>query len=154
MKLLSLFSIAPLFFLVAGCDEDGDDTAPAATETVTEIIKETTEECDERRVSVVLDTGSDTLLKDITKTVSSFSVFETGMLEAIIVHSGMDNIDASLIHVSGASEDVTDAPSPVNLLMQVTQALLDNGNDWILEVTNLDYNSGMSLEFIVRFSPD
>ncbi len=151
MKLLSLSLIAMLSVIVAGCDGDGDDTTTTTTTTET-----TTEET---QTTATIASGSDTFHfsgdPEDDRVLSSFSVFETGMLEARVEWStGPLKLDIILFHSgSGAAEYAFNVESPATVLTEVTQDLLDAGNGWQLLI-DTDIASEVTVNFIVRFSPD
>jgi hypothetical protein len=152
MRLLSVFSIALLFLLVVGCDGDGDGT----TTTTAETTAEETGTVEETRTTVTIDSGSDTVKPGKFRILSAFSLFDTGMLEARVEwNTGPSQLDAGLLHKPGGPTETTfGAESPVTLAMEVTQALLDDSNDWELQVNNPDSDLEATVDFWVRFTPD
>jgi hypothetical protein len=150
MKALSVLATAIAFFLVVGCDGDGEGVG-VTTETTTE----ETETTEETQSPVTIDTGSHTVGTQCKSTLSDFNIFETGTLEATVKwYTGPPKLDVALTHDAGSSESTTDAQSPASLMMEVTQDRLDDANGWILEVYNPDTCMEVTVDFVVRFTPD
>ena len=148
MKLLSVFFIAMLFVVVAGCDGDG---TPATTETTTE----ETQTAEETKTPVTIASGSATVPVDNSLRVCYFSVFETGIIEGRLEWSaGPTQLYIALVHESGAYVEKDNVESPATIQMQATQGLLNDSNDWGLYVINPDTVESVTVNFTVRLTPD
>ena len=148
MKLLSVFSLASLFLLFAGCDGDGDGT------TTTETTTEETDTVAETNGPVTLDTGSATIPPGASPVVSSFSVFETGLLQGRAEWGVQPPVlGLYLIHESSTTGSRSYSESPANVMMEVTQELLNEGNLWLLRIHNPDSQVEASLAISVTLVP-
>ena len=147
MKLLSVFSIAMFFVVVAGCDGDGGGgTTTTAEET------ETTEETG---MPVTIDTGTETIDPADADDLSDFNIYETGVIEGRIEwSSGPSKVDVVLSHDSNVSVTQGSVESPATVLMQATQDLLNYSNGWILTVYNPSGSEQVTVDYMVRFTPD
>ncbi len=150
MKLLSVVSIALLSVLVLGCDGDGDGIG-----VTTDTTAEETETAEETTAPVTLDTGSDTIGPDTASVVSDFNVFETGVIQARVEwSSGPSKLNIYLSHISGPNVYEGDVESPATVLMEATQDLVDDSNNWVLRVHNPDALLQAEIDYTVRFTPD
>ena len=150
MKLLSMFSVALLSALVAGCDGDGEGIG-----VTTDTTADRTETVEETKGAVTIDTGSETIDPLDTGTLSDFDIHETGAIEATIEwSSGPPKVAVTLVHDSTVGVTHDSAESPTTLIMQATQDLLDNSNGWSLWVFNPDAQESVTIYFTVRFTPD
>jgi hypothetical protein len=148
MKLLSVFSIAALLVLFAGCDGDGDGTT---TETTTE----ETDSVEETKGPVTVESGWATVCPLCTLIAANFDISETGVIEATVDWTpGPSKMDLTLAHESTVSVKEAQAYPPATVIMQATQDLLDNGNNWQLFVYNPWNNSQAEIDFTVTFTPD
>jgi hypothetical protein len=144
MRVLTLFLIATLSVVVIGCDGDGDGTTTEETETV-----------DQTDGTFTLDSGSATIAPGDSPVVSSFSVFETGIIEGKVEwNTGPSKLHLYLVHESSATSSRHSAESPATVLMEVTEYLLDNGNDWVLRIYNPDTDTAAALGYTVTHTPD
>ena len=147
MKPLTALLMALLLAGVLGCDGDGDGT--------TDTTAEETGTVEETKAPVIIDAGSDTVGPKQYGVVSSFSVFETGMLEARVEWSnGPSKLDLILAYDGVAGVSQGDLESPATLVTQVTQDLLGNSDPWNLVVYNIDDTLQVDVDFTVRFTPD
>ena len=148
MKILSVFTITLLFFLVVGCDGDSDGTTTETTTEETDTVEET-------QGPVIIDSGWATICPDCTLIASNFDIFETGVIEARVEWSpGPSKLDLTLAHDSTVSVKVAQAHPPAIVLMEATQDLLDNSNGWQLFIYNPDWTLQAEIDFTVRFIPD
>ena len=149
MRFLSVFAIALLFALAAGCDGDGDGVG-VTTDTTTE----ETDTTEETKTPVTIDTGTETIDPASAETLSDFNIYETGMIEATVEwSSGPSKIDVVLQHDSTVDVSLGDVESPATAVMQATQPLLDNSNGWKLIVYNPSGSDQVTVNYTVRFTP-
>jgi hypothetical protein len=143
--------MATLFALVVGCDGDGDGAATTAETTTGE-----TETVEETRTTITIVSGSDTVEPREFSILSAFSLFDTGMLEGRVEWStGPAQLDVGLTHQPGGPTEVKmGVESPASVAMEVTQDMLDDSNDWELQLYNPDSDLGATVDYRVRFTPD
>jgi hypothetical protein len=143
MKPLSVFFVAMLFVLVPGCDDDGTTTDTEETETF-----------EETKAPITIDSGSDTVGPRETLAVP-FSVSETGIIEGRVEWSaGPPQLQIALMHAGGSFVEDEHAESPLTLQMEATQDLLDDSNDWELQLYNAYSNLEATVDYTIRFTPD
>jgi hypothetical protein len=141
-----------MFVVVVGCDGDGDGGT-----TTTETTSEETGTVEEPKGPVTVDTGSETIDPWDDVVLSVFDIYETGLVKARVEwSSGPSTLSISLVHVFGVGEGVfqPSIQSPAVLEMQATQDLLDNSNQWVVNVSNSSGSEQAMVNYTVTFMPD
>ncbi len=147
MKRFIVLIMALLFTVTIGCDGDGDSSEipPPAPGYVSGT----------GTGGGILERGSGTVpAGPIQVSLTSLSVSETGRLEGRLTWSGgPTELSPAFIHIATAELEYSKGVSPQYVNMQVTQALLDQGHDWVFNVINIEANPA-EVEYRIIFRPN
>jgi hypothetical protein len=148
MKRFVILILVLLLIGILGCDGDGDGTVAIDTTT------EEAETVEGPKGPVTIATGSE-YLGGLEYFYIPFSIPETGIIKATVEWSSPPlKLDVYLHHFgSGAFVPETSIQSPATVLMQATQDLLDNSDEWTLEVQN-NTSDAATVNYTITFYVD
>jgi hypothetical protein len=144
MKRCAVVFVALLLTVVLGCDGDGDGAVDST---------EPSDVPDSGPEPEVLGRGTETIPAG-NRQLLSFTVSETGALQGRITWSGEpDEMYMFIFHSGSATFFDTTGSSPLFLNVEVTQAMLDQSDNFNFTVGNLGVDP-VEVEYRVRFTPD